>query len=191
MKCKILLLILILLGNSNFVAGQYFNTGVGVYVSPGYVGYEDHYRRSRVTGYDYQTKEEMVRDYFESRRLNREYRALERGRRVTMEDAIYYARMAAPKRLTQSEIEIRSGTLNWPKSLLSEEFYEYRKIISEAFIDRSIDGYLDMDEQDEVKNSVTEILTIWKSMIRDVSPHKYIRVKKFLESISYESRFST
>jgi hypothetical protein len=172
-------------GIVGYAPGSYYS---GAYSSGGYS--DDHYRRSRVTGYDYQSKQDMVKDYFEARKLNRMYRNQERRPGMTQEEAIYYAKKAAPARLTLSELDT-DGTLRWPRYLMIEEFEQYRDIIDEKFISRSINRYMPPDEQDDVKYAITNMMIIWKTMIREIPSYNYVRIKRFLESISYETRFSS
>jgi hypothetical protein len=127
--------------------------------------------------------------YFELRRLNREYQALERGPKPSQTELIHIAQMGKPRRLTPSEVDNISGQIAWPIVLQAVEFAPYRTQLERIYADRAAHGMLGLDEYltaDRLTAMMTDVL---RRHIFDVPPADYMTSRRFLESLAFESRF--
>jgi hypothetical protein len=127
--------------------------------------------------------------YFELRRLNREYRAMERGGQPTQAELVHIAQMGKPRRLTPSELDTISGQIAWPIVLQAVEFAPYRDQLNQLFAQRASSGVLGLDQYLNADRVTTSMLDVLRRHIFDVPPVDYMAARRFLESLSYESRF--
>jgi hypothetical protein len=127
--------------------------------------------------------------YFELRRLNREYRAMERGGQPTQAELVHIAQMGKPRRLTPSELDTVSGQIAWPIVLQAVEFAPYRDQLNQLFAQRASSGVLGLDQYLNADRVTTSMLDVLRRHIFDVPPVDYMAARRFLESLSYESRF--
>jgi len=126
--------------------------------------------------------------YFEMRKSNRAYRAEERGRRPTTEDAIRYAQMGKPIRLSPSEFDYVTGKISWPKLLEQKLFDEERTKLDELFVKRAKYGGVSFDEQTTILQSTNNMMDQLKEQIHDMPAMFYMVARRFLESLAYESQ---
>ena len=71
--------------------------------------------------------------YFDMRKVNREARAAERGPPVTQEQAIRWAKMAAPARLKTTDLDPVTGHINYPLLLTQDIYSPYRDRLDSLF----------------------------------------------------------
>jgi len=74
-----------------------------------------------------------VETYFEKRRLNKSYRAAERGPRITTETAARISQARQPGRLSAEELDRQTGRINWPLALQGDVFAPYRMRLETLF----------------------------------------------------------
>jgi len=125
--------------------------------------------------------------YFEMRDINRRARAAERGPRPTMEDAIRYANIRKPNRLSPSELDPLSGDITWPAALQQEQYRESRDELDKIYAERSEAGYLSADQLARVDSLTKSLLAQLKDNLRSYPPQLYTQAKSFLQSLAYES----
>jgi hypothetical protein len=130
--------------------------------------------------------------YFENRRMNREYRAAERGPRITQQQAERIARERAPKRASANDLDPITGGLSWPRALTEEQYEPYRTKLEELFEQRARQGgAIGMDTYREIESAGDELLAALLGNIRTYSPGDYMDAKKFVERLQNEARFPT
>ena len=134
-----------------------------------------------------QNRQQWTTAYFEMRKENRAYRAEERGRQPTMEDAVRYAQMGKPKRLSPSEMDSVTGKITWPRLLRTEQFEDQRTKLDELFEKRARYGST-FEDQMALQETTNDILAAIKKQIRDLPPYEYTNSRRFLESLAYEGR---
>ena len=74
--------------------------------------------------------------YFMVRRINREARAIERGKRPTEADFFRYAQIGRPHRLTPSELDPITGYIAWPLLLRGPDLDKARTSLDQVFARR-------------------------------------------------------
>jgi hypothetical protein len=75
---------------------------------------------------DIQNRLLWTETYFDMRKENRDRRAEEAGPRVTQEQAIRMARMAAPPRLGSTQLDPVTGHIEYPLILTDDSYAAYR-----------------------------------------------------------------
>jgi hypothetical protein len=125
--------------------------------------------------------------YFELRRMNRDLRAAERGPRPSTEDLIRYANMRKPNRLSAHQLDSLTGVITWPEILREPQYQAGCKTLEDHFLTRSMLGYLTTAQVAEVKAAIDDIKAELKKNLDNYPSQSYVRVKSFLDSLSYES----
>jgi hypothetical protein len=143
-----------------------------------------------VKSMEYDNRKKWTETFFENRKMNREYRAAEEGPRVTQEQAIRLAKMAAPPRLTSTELDPTTGYIQYPVVLTDKPFDPYREKLDSLFARRASTGG-SMDYQDYTQNQVTvdDFLGALKSRASKYAAGEYGRARSFLESLAHEMKF--
>ncbi len=126
--------------------------------------------------------------YFEMRRLNREMRAAERGKRPTEADFFRYAQIGKPHRLSPSDLDAITGELSWPLLLRAPEWANYRAALNRVFSQRASNGVIDAPAYLEVYQLASAMRDELRQRIRDVPAYDYVVARRFLESVAYEAR---
>jgi hypothetical protein len=134
-----------------------------------------------------QNRQQWTNAYFDMRKVNRANRAEERGRQPTMEDAVRYAQMGKPKRLSPSEMDNVTGKITWPKLLRTEQFEDQRAKLDELFEKRARYG-ITFEDQMALREATNDMVAELKAKIRDLPPYDYANSKRFLESLTYEGQ---
>jgi hypothetical protein len=130
--------------------------------------------------------------YFENRRMNREYRAAERGPRITAQQAERIARERAPKRATSQDLDPITGGIAWPRPLLDDQYASHRQEIEKLFHERAQKmGAIGMSTYREIGAACTDLLAALHENIRSYSPNDYMDAKRFVERLQNEARFPT
>ncbi len=131
---------------------------------------------------------EYTSTYFQTREMNRQARAAERGPRPTEADLVRMARSDVPKSLSPGELNPVSGKISWPILLQDDRFANERAVFEEAFAARSRYGALKLDEVKKVNAAADAALSDLKGMINDVSGTDYAQAKRFVQSLAFTSR---
>lgn len=126
--------------------------------------------------------------YFQTREMNRQARAAERGPRPTEADLVRMARSDVPKSLSPSELDPASGKIAWPLLLQDDRFAPERAALEQAFAARSRYGALKLDEVKKVNAAADAALANLKGMMKDVSGTDYAEAKRFVQSLAFTSR---
>ena len=130
--------------------------------------------------------------YFENRKMNREYRAAERGPPITEQQAEQIARARAPKRATANDLDPITGGLDWPMELNTPEYADYRTKLDQLFSERAKQGgAIGMNTYNDIRSTSNELLATLKGNIKNYSPDQYMQAKRFVERINNETRFPT
>jgi hypothetical protein len=126
--------------------------------------------------------------YFELRRLNREFRVAERGRRPTEADFVRYAQMGKPRRLGPSDLDAVTGEIAWPVLLRTPDLDPYRTAVEQVFSQRASSGIIGTVEYLRVYQVTSLMLDDLRRHIHEVPPNDYVIARRFLESLAYEAR---
>lgn len=135
-----------------------------------------------------ENQKEWTDTYFRMREMNREYRAKEQGPRKTREDWIRYAQMGKPNRLSPSELDTVSGIIHWPTLLKTDAYSSYRAQLDELFAERAQTGSMSGDGLVKANQITKAMLEDLKGQITQVPSSEYMRARKFIESLAYESK---
>jgi hypothetical protein len=123
--------------------------------------------------------------YFEMRRYNDDYRAAQRGQPLSFEQYVRLAKQQAPDRLSVSQLDPFTGTIQWPLALQRPEYAEYRERIERLFQLRAHGTALVFDE-------IAEAIELFTAQLQtDLDSFKqpeYIQAKNFLLSLDYEAQ---
>jgi hypothetical protein len=135
-----------------------------------------------------QNQKDYVEAYFAIREYNRQYREAEyaRDRQLTQEWLRYHTTVK-PKRLTSSELDPVSGTINWPLLLQSDERSGLRGNVQKAFAERHQMGVMGYNNYIMVQQITNNLLNDMLNNIQTFSPSEYMRLKKFLEALRFEA----
>ena len=129
--------------------------------------------------------------YFETRAINREFRAKERVGAATAEQIERMAEVGRPDRITASQVDPRSGQINWPAALLGDEYEPQRRRLDALFAVRDqVDSGVDSGLHAQVKALTGEMKDELKQHVREFDATTYMAARRFLESLRYESRFA-
>lgn len=127
--------------------------------------------------------------YFDMRAVNKQAREAERGPRPTAEDAARYARERAPSRLSASQLDPLSGSINWPPILRDDIYKPYRDTLQSMYNQRAKNGTLTMAEMQEVQTAAASIEELMKENIDNYPPQAYVETKKVVSGLSREAQY--
>lgn len=127
--------------------------------------------------------------YYELRRLNDDYRRMQRGRPLTEAELARIAQVNRPRRLTPSELDTISGQVAWPVILQAVEFAPLREEVGRIFAERANHGVLGLDQYLNGDRTLAQMVGVLRKHIEDVPPADYMVARRFLESLAYELRF--
>jgi len=148
-----------------------------------------HLEQAKSLNYDNHLKK--IDTHFSARQKNREYRAAERGPRVTAELAERYSRARAPRRAHSYEVEPVFGSITWPALLQQRRFAEQREQVENLFENRDrVSSGVGSSVQQQVDALVSEMESALKDIVHDVRPTEYVAAKRFLRNLAYEARFA-
>jgi hypothetical protein len=135
-----------------------------------------------------QNDKDYVEAYFAIRAFNRQARDAESAKeRQLTQEWLRFHPSVKPKRLTSSELDPVSGTINWPILLQSDDLAELRQNIQKAFSERHQLGVMGHNNyrmvQQLSENLMMEILV----RIQNLAPSEYMQAKRFIEALIYEA----
>jgi hypothetical protein len=126
--------------------------------------------------------------FFQMRKENRERRADEAGPRVTQEQAIRMARVAAPPRLGSTQLDPVTGHIEYPMILTDDVFKPYRERLDTLFSRRAASGgSIQFSDFQAIQQTVSQFIDVLKSRVREYSAGDYGRARTFLDSLSHEA----
>ncbi len=126
--------------------------------------------------------------YFEMRAMNKAARAAERGPRPSMEDVMRYSSARKPNRLSPSELDPLTGGIHWPGIVQQNQYQQDREQLEDLYSVRATNGFLTVEQMQQVDASINNIQAELKRNIRNVPPQAYTQAKAFLTSLAFESR---
>jgi hypothetical protein len=130
-----------------------------------------------------------VTTYFEMRDFNREHREAEiRRQRGNPADYVRLVQKAAPKPLTNRQLDAVTGQIRWPMLLTAADFAQQRAVLEKAFAARAYHGVLGAEEFLNAVRTIDEMSGILADQIASVPPQAYIESRAFLRSLAYEAR---
>jgi len=125
--------------------------------------------------------------FYGKRALHENYKSLPKARpRPTRDDLLRYSKTSAPKPLTPEEFDRIGGEMHWPSLLQRDDFSEHRSQIEKLFVAR-LDYNQDIHQQ--VEDLTDGMHARLCSMVREVPSGDYIKARKFIRSLVYESQF--
>lgn len=127
--------------------------------------------------------------YFDMRKVNREARAAERGPPVTQEQAIRWAKMAAPARLKTTDLDPVTGHINYPLLLTQDIYSPYRDRLDSLFSERAASGgSLRYEQFQDIQKTVADFIEALKQRVSEYNAGDYGVARTFLNSLANEAR---
>jgi hypothetical protein len=132
--------------------------------------------------------------YFDMRRVNKEARfgtpeEKAAKRAYNQEKYFRYSQAGSPDRPTAQQLDPITGKINWPFSLMPEQYAQYREALQDIFAQRAKHGgYLTYDEYTKIQQATDGMLAALKQDIKKIPASDYISGKKFVEALVYEAR---
>ncbi|MCI0358099.1 MAG: hypothetical protein L0211_06435 [Planctomycetaceae bacterium] len=128
---------------------------------------------------------EATETFFEMRRVNAESRAVKRPRPLSTEQYVRLARQQAPARLSVSQFDPLSGTINWPAVLRREQFSTDRQAIEALFKERASGVDTNSAEIDAACRAMLDRL---RPEAQTLNANDFIQARRFVESLAHEAR---
>jgi hypothetical protein len=126
--------------------------------------------------------------YFQMRQENRERRAAEAGPRVTQEQAVRMARMAAPPRLGSTQLDPVTGHIAYPLILTNDIYKPYRDQLDSLFARRAASGgSIQLSDFQAIQQTVSQFIDALRSRVKDYPAGDYGRARSFLDSLAHEA----
>lgn len=126
--------------------------------------------------------------YFDMRKENRDRRAEEAGPRVTQEQAIRMAKMAAPPRLGSTQLDPVTGHIEYPMILTDDRYKTYRGELDTLFAKRAASGgSIQYSDYQRIHNTVSQFIEALKTHVKDYAAGDYGRARTFLDSLAREA----
>jgi len=135
-------------------------------------------------------RQKWTNTYFDMRRTNKESRQAENGPAVTHDQAIRFAKAAAPPRLTSAQLDPVTGHIEYPLLLTQKDYDAYRTDLDKLFADRaSSGGSLQFEEFQKIRGTVSKFIDALKTNVSRYPAGDYGRARTFLDSLANEPRF--
>ena len=135
-------------------------------------------------------RQKWTNTYFDMRRTNKEARQAENGPAVTHDQAIRFAKAAAPPRLTSAQLDPVTGHIEYPLLLTAEDYKSYRSDLDKLFADRaSSGGSLQFEEFEKIRGTVSKFIDALKTNVSRYPAGDYGHARTFLDSLANEPRF--
>jgi hypothetical protein len=94
------------------------------------------------------------------------------------------ARVAAPKALSESEFNPKTGRVRWPELLLASE-YESPRGELEQLLQQRATGSLDDEGQAKARTAAEQMRSTLRANIRNLPADDYLAAQRFLESLTH------
>lgn len=139
---------------------------------------------------DIQNRQQWTETFFDMRRTNREARKAEAGPAVTRDQAIRFAKSAAPPRLTSAQLDPVTGHIEYPLVLTDKEYDPFRRDLDKLFADRAASGgSLQFEEFQKIQGTVSKFIEALKQNVSRYPAGDYGRARTFLNSLANEPRY--
>ena len=137
-----------------------------------------------------ENRDKWTNTYFDMRRTNRESRRSENGPAVTHDQAIRFAKAAAPPRLTSAQLDPVTGHIEYPLVLTAKDYESYRQELNRLFADRAATGgSLQFEQFQKIQGTVSKFIDALKENVSRYPAGDYGRARTFLDSLGNEPRF--
>lgn len=137
---------------------------------------------------DIQNRLSWTETYFDMRRENRDKRSEEAGPRVTQEQAIRMARMAAPPRLGSTQLDPVTGHIEYPLILTDDSYAAYRDRLDSLFAHRAeTGGSIQYSDYQAIQQTVSKFVDALKQRVKDYPAGDYGKARTFLDSLAHEA----
>jgi len=147
--------------------------------------------RAQARRYELENQLQATETYFQMRLLNRQYRALLRGPRPTLDDLNRYAAAGRPARLSPSELDSVTGEISWPILLRDDRYAYYRAWLEALFAERAASAELSTSAYLSIHRTTRAFLKELERRVARVPQMDYIAAKRFIQRLAYEPREST
>lgn len=131
--------------------------------------------------------------YFEMRQMNRQYVAAEKAARNTRSPGAEPFRNTPKVRLERpgaADLDPVTGTIDWPLSLQTDQYAQYRQELDTLFSQRAQNsGHVNPQIYEAISATSDGLLKALLANIRNMRPQDYTDAKTFVENLSYEGRF--
>jgi len=144
--------------------------------------------RAEARRYELENQLQATETYFKMRLMNREYRALLRGPRPTLEDLKRYAAAGRPERLSPSELDSVTGDISWPILLRDDRYADYRARLETLYAERAASAQLSTSTYLNIHRTTRAFLKELERRVARVPQMDYIAAKRFIQSLAYEAR---
>ena len=137
---------------------------------------------------DIQNRLSWTETYFDMRKENRDRRSEEAGPRVTQEQAIRMARMAAPPRLGSTQLDPVTGHIEYPLILTDDSYAAYRNRLDSLFAHRAeTGGSIQFSDYQAIQQAVSKFVDALKQRVKDYPAGDYGKARTFLDSLAHEA----
>jgi hypothetical protein len=136
-------------------------------------------------------KKKWTQNYFQMRERRQALDAQKREKERASRQTLYAATAAAPSRTPAPEaLDPVTGRINWPETLLSDDFEKPRKELELLFElrARTSQGAGNSLRIHELTQEMSRIL---RSKIKDVPANDYMAARKFIDKLEYSARSGT
>lgn len=123
--------------------------------------------------------------YFQMREANQAYQKAQIGPRPTQEQLARWARDAAPRPVSTSEVNPVSGKVNWPAVLQQDGFAAQRATLEKLSAAMTTQGSLGFSDQMTARKTIESMFVELKAQIKDIPPQAYVDSRNFLRSMIY------
>jgi hypothetical protein len=130
---------------------------------------------------------QATQTYFDMRRINAEARRSQRSLPLSLEAYQRLARQQAPERLSVSQLDPLTGTISWPVVLQRADYQVEREELERLYRERATGVQY---HYDGIQTATDRFLERLKTDVNQFEPNDFIRAKKFVESLAYETRLA-
>jgi hypothetical protein len=134
-----------------------------------------------------ENRAQATETYFQMRDYNKKARAAERGSPLSSEQYVRLAKQQAPDRLGVTQLDPLTGQISWPAQLRQPEYAQDRALIEQLFRERA--NGVDFNYGD-IHQACTALQEKLKANLASFTPNDFITAKKFVDSLSYESKLA-
>lgn len=144
--------------------------------------------RAEARRYELENRLRATEVYFQMRLLNRQYRAMLRGPRPTLDALKRYAAAGRPDRLSPSELDAVTGEISWPVLLRDDRYTDYRAQLENLFAERAAADEISTASYLRIHRTTRSFLKALEKRVAYVPQMDYIAAKRFLQSLAFEAR---
>lgn len=132
-----------------------------------------------------QNKQLGQQTYFQMRDENEAYEKAHERPQATKEQLAQWAREAAPKAVTPSEVDPKTGKIAWPDVLQQDSFAQQRAQVEQFMAKKTTYGRLSYADQMAARKTIETMFGTLKSQIQDIPPQDFVVSQQFLRSMIY------